>query len=678
MRYPPRSDDGFALMFVLFVTTMVMIGTAGMLSVVSGNVRPAKSSQDGYAASAAAQSGVQDYLAQLDANCRQISSQSCAWPVTHNPLTGTIGEQSYTVKALNPATYMGDNAGTLRLVSTGRAGGADGVSRTVTADVSGRPSVLRFTYFSNYETLGTSFLRSYYGPRTITLDSGSIAKAVGLTAGSRVHWNGTGTAPANGYTDTVCDSFYYRAPSNPIAGQGRSEIVAARTGLDTGTTFSEDGYTQTASVTGELLGAAPKTAVRRDATCEATFSSDMRFTGPVYSRDALAITNGQVGRSTGPAFDVPDAEPLPPASTGWTAGSSPQPPDPARPYVIDPQLDGVPTTSKSGAAPVVSAVHTLALPASADPRADCTYTGPTRIVLSGGTARISSPGTAPSQSDPCYRSTGTGNGVAEAIVPITTTTLKVRDAATGSGTPTFPGLALGADGDVTTYSPTLGDAYVQGTLTTGRLSVVTSHDVVVTGDLITNTTYGANAFGERSWTSGGAVDLVAANDVRVYHPVACASGSAVDGWCPNDITGLYSARPGSQTPVKVVAGSDGTLKAAHPSRQYTDLSSGPSRVDAAVMALGGSFRTDNFDRGTSRGALTVNGGVYMNHRGALGRLWEVPTGTTVTERPASGYRLQLKYADLAKAGLPFVPVLDYGGTASGPWYIVNISTGGAS
>ena len=39
-----------------------------------------------------------------------------------------------------------------------------------------------------------------------------------------------------------------------------------------------------------------------------------------------------------------------------------------------------------------------------------------------------------------------------------------------------------------------------------------------------------------------ATDLVAANNVRVYHPVKCADSSATStstGYCPNDTTGLF-------------------------------------------------------------------------------------------------------------------------------------------
>ena len=47
-----------------------------------------------------------------------------------------------------------------------------------------------------------------------------------------------------------------------------------------------------------------------------------------------------------------------------------------------------------------------------------------------------------------------------------------------------------------------------------------------------------------------AVDIVAGDNVRNYHPVKCVDQTAADitatdaGWCPNDITGLYTRRDG--------------------------------------------------------------------------------------------------------------------------------------
>ena len=73
-----------------------------MLAVTTGTIKPSKQNQDTAAAQAAAQAGVQAYLASLDANCRPNSITVCTW--LHNqaqtPLTGTIGVESYSTRAL--------------------------------------------------------------------------------------------------------------------------------------------------------------------------------------------------------------------------------------------------------------------------------------------------------------------------------------------------------------------------------------------------------------------------------------------------------------------------------------------------------------------------------------------------------------------------------------------------
>lgn len=683
-----KDDGGYALIFVLLVTTVVMIATATMLVVVANNVQPARRSQDSTAAVIAAQAGIQDYVSRLDAYCASYSIETCPWLLQQKsaPVLGTVGQQSYSTSAQSWSNYLVSNNGTLRVSSTGTspAGSADSVSRTLTADISALPTPLAFTYFSDFETLGSAFLNSYYPARTISITDPGAAAAAGVPVGTRVTWKGAGAAPSDGDSDDVCNALYYDSPANPSAtGAGRYSVGLGRTDLPAGTDFAEDG--STATPTQQLT--ATSTPVTRFAPCEVTFSRGMSFTGPVYSRDALYLSNGEWGSTSGPQFTVPAGEPLPAASTAWTPGRTPAAPA-TNPYRSFPQLGGAPTAA-SGA--VTSFPYSLSLPTSANPSATCTYSGPTRIVLSGTTATVSSPLTSPG-AGACYTSTQTGSGVVAASVPVGTTTILVKDSPSALTTaPAFPDLTLGGNGDVTTYDRSKGDAYVQGTLTGGKLSIVTAHDVVVTGNLRTaagtatqpSTTDPVS--GERSWSaSAGAIDLVATNDVRVYHPVACLSGTASSGYCPNDITGLYTT-----TQAGAVIAADGSLNASHPARQYCNLTGAtrdcsttasvdpatPNReIDAAVFALNGSLHTDNFDRGRSLGTLKVDGGVYENHRGAVGTQWELRTSTGTGTRPSSGYALQITYLNYQRAGLGYVPELQGGDPRV--WHVVSVSTGG--
>jgi hypothetical protein len=185
-----------------------------------------------------------------------------------------------------------------------------------------------------------------------------------------------------------------------------------------------------------------------------------------------------------------------------------------------------------------------------------------------------------------------------------------------------------------------------------------------------------NEFGEPSWHTGGAIDLVATDNVRIYHPVACRTGSADSGYCPNDITGLYTTDQAG-----AVVNPDGSLKSAHPSVQYCNLigaspscdtdQAGARTIDAVVFALTGSLTTDNYNRGRALGTLNLTGGIYENHRGASGQQWEIPNATS--SRHYSGYTLQVSYLSYQSAGLPYVPTLQ-GGTPTSPWQVISVSS----
>lgn len=650
-------DSGFMLPFVLLITMLVLIGTATSLSVVSNNVTQARHSQDAEAALAAAEAGIQNYVATLNQHCVTSSISQCSWLSTQSTsgLTGAAGSEKFCAAAQNPTGYL-DNGNDLRITSVGLVGGSwaseatctagtGATTRTLTADASGIPSALRYAYFSDYETLSGEYLNGYYPSRAILISSSAAKNALGLSSDTTVTWNGLNFTSSN----DICDALYYDDPSNPTpGGLGRYNTSAGA-----GDSSDQDLFTETG-----LLGS---TAVSRDATCEVTFSDGMTFNGPVYSQDALFLSNGTPGGSSGPTFSVPAAEPLPAASSAWSSGDSPV--ASGSPYRSFPIIGGTPNPANA----VRTSPAALTLPAGnsdAASGATCVYRGPTRIVLSGTTATITSPLT---------------SGGCGSPVNVTTTTIYVANSASSSA-PSW----VGGSGDITTYSSSAGDAYVSGSLTSGKLSVVAQHDIVVTDNLTTTSTTSTNAFGEKGWASGAAIDLVAQNNVRVYHPVSCASGSAnaASGYyCRNDITGLYTTSEAS-----AVVKDDGTLRSAHPARQYCngqgDTTCGSSAdsscdhgdnadrtIKAAIFALNGSLLTDNYNRGCAVGNLTVTGGVYEDHRGATGQQWEIANSSSPGTRSYSGYKLQIDYVSYAEAGLPYVPALRTG-SPNRPWIVI--------
>lgn len=644
-------DAGFILPYVLLVTFLVMVGTAAMLGTVAANSVPARRSQGSETALAAAQAGIQAYVAELNANCSSYyavtstySIQECSWPASAaaTPLVSgsngapALSTGSYSVQASNTSGFLNSNQDDIRIVSTGTSSGE---TVKLVADVSGTPNALRFSYFTDHESVDPRFLASYFPARSVSVPGSSLLTLLGLTIGSTatVTWNGLTTGSA-----INCGAVWYNDSGNPtVGGIGRSG--------------AGDDVVETGTLSPAVAGVSPSI----DHNCSVAFTAGMNFDGPVYSHDALYVSNGTPGNTTGPNFSVPtacggttlsDCEPLPPASSAWSSGDSPV--APSSPYrSAAAPLNGTPTSSNANVQTVQTSKFDVTLPSSvadAASVATCSYTGDTTIALSGGTATISGAG-AGGQSAACL------------AVAVSKTTLYV----TGN-------VSIAANSN----------------LTTGRLSIVSTGDIVLNGNLTTSAAAPSalpkNNNGEPS-ASGDtpAIDLVALNNVRIAHTVTCASGSlSASGYCANDITGLYTTDQAGE-----VVNSDGTLKTTHPARQYCnssgthypcsgsstscDSATGGITVTAAIFALTGSLQTDNYSRGCSLGTLTVNGGVYTNFRGPLGQEWEVPSSGATT-RAYSGYKLQLNYVNLESSGLQYVPALE-GGTLNHPWGIISIS-----
>jgi type II secretory pathway pseudopilin PulG len=145
-------------------------------------------------------------------------------------------------------------------------------------------------------------------------------------------------------------------------------------------------------------------------------------------------------------------------------------------------------------------------------------------------------------------------------------------------------------------SPTCGDVAVKGSYSTS-VTIGAANDIVVDGDL----RHGGDSM----------MGLIAANFVRVYHPMAGRSSSSC-----------------------------GTVVGPSPPNGYTPV----VQIDAAILALQHSFLVDNYDCGTPLGTLTVNGAIAQYYRGTVG------TGNGVTT--ATGYVKDYNYDDRLKFRSP--------------------------
>jgi hypothetical protein len=292
------------------------------------------------------------------------------------------------------------------------------------------------------------------------------------------------------------------------------------------------------------------------------FVGQDKINGPLHTNDDLRVCgNPTFGRNGGDQIEVS----APP--TGWASGNNCS--------GSSPNFKGFFATR----APVLTPPATnSSLKAIAGPA--YTFTGQTKIVLSGNTMTI------------------TPNG----------------------GSPTGP-LALPSDGVVyvqngagcsNSYSPFTvtypatsgcGNAIVDtgGGSYSGQLTIAAENDVVIDGNIIRNS------------SSSDLLGLIANNFIRVKHPVCetNSQGQLTDPDCAGG-TGI----PGSVTE-QVAKGdcdadNDGN-RAGNGNGSNSNL-----RIDAALLAIDHSFIVDHYDCGTSLGNLTVNGAISQKFRGAVG------------------------------------------------------------
>jgi hypothetical protein len=199
------------------------------------------------------------------------------------------------------------------------------------------------------------------------------------------------------------------------------------------------------------------------------------------------------------------------------------------------------------------------------PNTGCLYTGPTRITLNpGGTMNVVSPRTTAGPGVNCPVGSNVplpANGVV--YVRSVPSAERVTCAPGGDN-----GVGYPIAGDVTTrpdYDCNSGDVFVSGTLR-GRLTIGADHDVVIVDDLrYAGGTGGTDLLG-----------LIATEYVWVYHPV--------------------------------------NLLGQNLTTALDDL-----RIDAAILALNGSFVVQNYDKGATLDGLHVTGAIAQQWRGIVGQ-----------------------------------------------------------
>ncbi|MFM1965285.1 MAG: hypothetical protein RL134_1010 [Actinomycetota bacterium] len=150
-----KRDSGIAMIMVLLWSVLLLAIALAVTVVALRQIQPSDASEKSYAALAAAEAGIEDYLVRL----RQPGYESTIDPsnpafTSFVPVPGgaTAGEFTYAVD-----TSRARSGGEIRVYSTGRSGG---IERTVEAVLS-RRTPLDYVYLSDIETPSPEVPGSY-------------------------------------------------------------------------------------------------------------------------------------------------------------------------------------------------------------------------------------------------------------------------------------------------------------------------------------------------------------------------------------------------------------------------------------------------------------------------------------------------------------------------------------
>lgn len=169
-----------------------------------------------------------------------------------------------------------------------------------------------------------------------------------------------------------------------------------------------------------------------------------------------------------------------------------------------------------------------------------------------------------------------------------------------------------------------GNVYIEGTVK-GRVTVAAANNVVVTSDLFVD---GVTPPGPA--TGSSMVGLVAGNSVAVYHPVDRSSSTTTSttrtggsGTCNSSVGATPSQSGGNGTSMTCRWTSTETFNTG--AGAYTDLpfvaatTSGANRfIYASIQTLQHSFYVQNYNKVAALGTLSVRGSIAQRWRGIVG------------------------------------------------------------
>jgi hypothetical protein len=449
-------ESGFALIYVLAITAMIATLVGSTLVVTTSAVVPAVQSAYSQAADAAAQSGVQDFVTRVDSWCGDPTTSTVAKCTLHTNVMGPIAisisnsdgsySASYSWKAVRDP-----NNRYFRVQSTGvvKEGGVSSTKVVIGDVVPGNSlDALNYGIVTAFETQSSSTVLADWPSRTIALDSAATNVADYPIKGNSIDWSGTQPGTAAGSV-SVCNATFDAKggrSSSPPPSPPNPYVDVTETGVS-GNHYTNylPCHTSWGHMT-ELLAPADQ---------------DGTEPGGYQSQDSLLLSNSFPG-GTGPLFNQQVSSTWQYSSQDANVCGTAQGQNyrsftlicPGYKYTVE--VGGSPSPASkypevkwkdpTESVQVPSVVTYSSVPDSRT----CTYNGPTRIVLNGNTAVVTSPQTtlafATSSPNPSACYTGaTTQGMASQTVDLSGISL-VRAKDNGNVPTTTPAIAHGSSG----------------------------------------------------------------------------------------------------------------------------------------------------------------------------------------------------------------------------------------
>lgn len=537
LRSGERPDDGFMLIYVLLVTSMITVLVSTTLVASAGSVVPAQKAAYNQAADAAAQGGLQAFLSYADTNCSGVNSavSTCTLPSSDSGTTTIYSGGGYTSTfrwtAVKGTSYF-------RVTSTGTVSrGRITSTKTLVADIAGGTSgnTLDYGVVTQYETQPPDLALTQYPARTIALNSTAAANA-GLPAGSSsVSWAGAKAGTTAG-TVNVCNAYFSGATgrvNNPPPGAPHPYVDWAESGSIGSNTYTNYQPCQVSMGHSTTL-LAPTNAADG--------------AGGYVTKDALLLSNSWPG-GTGPRFDQP-------VTTGYkynpaTDGNCATQGENYREfnlacagYAVN--VGGSPSSASAYKNPAYSA-NILTPPTGTPtiPADSCVYTGPTRILLNAdGSATVTSPQTtttwvsanASTRPAACYTGATVAYGMSLVSIPAFATVTNGVVQVKNNGSPPSPAAAARTStgwnltGQKATDSATTGNTVFN---LTGAVPPTVADTGSSSADATCTSDYSAAIAAACAWTN--------------LHSTTDGNGSGSKGWTSYSGSGSTGCSGLSQT-----------------------------------------------------------------------------------------------------------------------------------